>query len=339
MIRVRRLPPGSVMLLLGGFILASFFLSMNLGMFPMSPGEVVKTLFSEGTRQQELVLFQFRLPRIILALMVGAGLVVSGAILQGLSRNGLADPGVLGINAGAGLAVVAYIVINPKISNLNVGETTAWILPLFALAGSFLAALLIYVFAWKKGVTPTRLLLVGIAVGAGIGAVMTILTYRMQFFTLMMITIWQSGSIWGANWDFVLALLPWLVTLIPLAIYRSRFLNVLSLGDHVATGLGVAVEKTRLAMLATSAALAASCVALGGAIGFVGLVGPHLARRTVGPNHRVLVPASALFGGLLVLVADMIVRNIVAPVELPVGIVVSGLGAPYFLYLLTKAKL
>lgn len=324
----------AIMLMLGLLTLLSFILSMNAGMIRLSPLEVVQTVLGYGTERQELILFRFRLPRMVIALLAGMGLAVSGAIMQGVARNGLADPGILGIHAGAGLGAVIIIVFTASSpQNVNV-----FILPFAALIGASLSAAFIYALAWRQGITPARLLLVGIAVGAGINAVMTLFMLKMRFYTQMMAAIWLSGSLWGTNWQFVTALLPWIVVLVPYTIYKARSLDVLNLGDHTATGLGTAVEKERLKLLGVAVALSAACVAVGGGIGFLGLLGPHLARKLVGPNHKRLLPATALSGGLLLLTADMIGRNVLAPAEIPVGIVVSGIGAPYFLYLLIKSR-
>ncbi|MNI33127.1 Iron-uptake system permease protein FeuC [compost metagenome] len=203
-----------------------------------------------------------------------------------------------------------------------------------------MTATLIYVLAYKKneGLSPTRLILVGIAVAAGISALMIVLTLKLDPQNYQFVAIWLAGSIWGTNWKFVLALLPWLLVLLPYAFYKARVLNVLNLGEQVATGLGTKVEGERVRMLAVAVGLAGSCVAVGGAIGFVGLIGPHLARRLVGPKHQFLLPASALAGALLLIVSDTIGRSILQTSEIPTGIVVAIIGAPYFLYLLAKSK-
>jgi iron complex transport system permease protein len=181
-------------------------------------------------------------------------------------------------------------------------------------------------------------LLVGIAVAAGIGAAMIVLTLKLNPTKFQSVSVWLAGSIWGTNWKFVLALFPWLAILVPFAFMKARVLNVMNLGEQVATGLGTSVERERLYLLAAAVGLAGSCVAVGGGIGFVGLIGPHLARRLVGPNHKYLLPASALAGGLLLIVADTLARVIVQPSEIPTGIVVAVIGAPYFLYLLARSK-
>lgn len=308
-----------------------FIISMNTGFIRLSPMDVLRTLFGQGTAKQELILFEFRLPRIIISVLVGAGLALSGAILQGLSRNALADPGILGINAGAGLAVVLFISYYPVKQAAPV-----YMMPLLAMVGAGAAAALIYVLAYKKGIgiSPTRLVLVGIAVAAGISAVMLVLTIKMDPQNYQFVAIWLAGSIWGTNWKFVMALLPWLIILIPYVLYKAQTLNVLHLGDQLASGLGASVERERLGLLVSAVALAGACVAVGGGIGFVGLIGPHLAKQLVGPKHQYLLPASMLTGGLLLIVADTLAR----PSDIPTGIVVAVIGAPYFLFLLAKSK-
>jgi iron complex transport system permease protein len=321
--------------ILGILILISFVISMNTGYIKLTPFEVIKTLFGGGTAKQELILFDFRLPRIVISILVGAGLAVSGCILQGISWNALADPGILGINSGAGLAVVLFISFYP--SN---AAAPIFMLPFLALVGAGLTAALIYSLAYKRheGLSPNRLILVGIAVAAGISAAMIVLTLRLNPQNYQMIAVWLAGSIWGTNWKYVMALLPWIVILLPYALYKARVLNVLNLGDQTAAGLGTPIEGERLRLLATAVGLAGACVAAGGGIGFVGLIGPHLAKRLVGPRHQFLLPASALIGGLLLIIADTLGRWILQPSEIPTGIVVAVIGAPYFLYLLAKSK-
>lgn len=295
----------------------------------------MKTLFGMGTQKQSLILFDFRLPRIVISVLIGAGLAVSGCVLQGISRNSLADPGILGINAGAGLTVMLFISFYPSTTAAPV-----FLLPLLALVGAGLTAALIYTLAYKRhqGLMPIRLILTGIAVAAGISAATIVLMLRLSPEKYQTVATWMAGSIWGTNWKFVLALLPWIIVLLPFVFYKARVMNALNLGDQIATGLGAPVEKERLVLLAAAVGLAGSCVAVSGGIGFVGLIAPHLARRLVGSKHQILLPASALAGSLLVITADTIGRWILQPSEVPTGIVVAVIGAPYFLYLLVKTK-
>lgn len=325
----------TVMLIIAAMILAVFLISMNAGFIRLTPLDTNRTLLGMGTDKQSLILFEFRLPRIVISMLIGAGLAVSGCILQGISRNALADPGILGINAGAGLMVMLYVTYFPTTSIRSV----FW-LPLVALLGAGLTAALIYMLAYRrhKGISPISLILVGIAVAAGISAAMIVLTLRLDPGQYQFVATWLAGSIWGTNWKFVLALLPWIVVLLPYVLYKARAMNVLTLGDQLATGLGAPVERERLVLLAAAIGLAGASVAVGGGIGFVGLIGPHLARRLVGPGHQSLLPASALAGALLVITADTIGRTVLQPTEIPTGIVVAVIGAPYFLYLLARSK-
>lgn len=324
-----------ILVMLLALIITAFIISMNTGYIRLTPLDVIKTLFGQGTSKQHLILFQFRLPRIVIAVLVGAGLAVSGCICQAIFRNPLADPGIMGINSGAGLMVMLFISFFP-----TTAAAPVFMLPLLALFGAACAAAVIYLLAYKrhKGIAPSRLILTGIAVAAGIQAVMIVLTLRLDPTKYQFVATWLAGSIWGSNWKFVLALLPWLIVLLPYVMTKARVLNVLNLGDDTAKGLGAPVSKERLSLLAAAVALAGSCVAVSGGISFVGLIGPHLARSLVGPKHQMLIPASAMCGGLLLLAADTLGRWILQPSEVPSGIVVAVIGAPYFLYLLAKAK-
>ncbi|RCW76976.1 iron complex transport system permease protein [Saliterribacillus persicus] len=313
----------------------AFIISMNTGFIRLSPMELLETLLGMGTEKQNLTLFEFRLPRIVISVLVGIGLALSGCVLQGVSGNALADPGILGINAGAGLAVVLFISFFPTTSDVPV-----LFLPILAFVGAGVTAAVIYALAYKRGegITPTRLLLTGIAIAAGISAAMIILTLRLTPDNYQFVAVWLAGSIWGSNWMFVLSVLPWLLILIPYVFIKARVLNTLNLGEVTATGLGVNIEKERLLLLAAAVALAGASVAVSGGIGFVGLIGPHLARQLVGGKHQFVIPASAAIGALLLLSADTIGRWLIEPSEIPAGIVVSVIGAPYFLYLLAKSK-
>ncbi|MEK8128078.1 iron ABC transporter permease [Paenibacillus filicis] len=333
--RNKRIRVTTIFAVLAALIVLVFILSMNTGSIKLTPTEVFKTLFGSGTAKQHLILFEFRLPRIVISVLIGAGLAVSGCILQGLTRNALADPGILGINAGAGLMVVLFIMFFPSDK-----ASPIFFLPFLALLGAGATAAIIFALSYvkHKGISPIRMVLSGIAVAAGIAAAMIILTIKLDPNKYQFVAIWLAGSIWGTSWKFVVVLLPWLIVLLPFALYKARTLNVMNMGDMTAVGLGTRVSRERLLLLLTAVALAGSCVAVGGAIGFVGLIGPHLARQLVGSRHQFLIPASALVGSLLLLVADLIGRVILQPSEIPTGIVVAVIGAPYFLYLLARSK-
>lgn len=295
----------TVLAVIFALIVLVFIISVNTGYIRLTPMELLNTLLGKGTDKQELILFDFRLPRIVISVLIGAGLAVSGAVMQGVFRNDLADPGILGINAGAGLMVMLMVSFYPSTTAAPV-----YLLPLVAFVGAGLTAALIYVLAYKRyqGISPIRLLLTGVAVAAGISAAMIVLTLRLDPDKYQFVATWLAGSIWGTSWKFVLSLLPWIVILLPYVIYKARVMNVLNLGEQTATGLGAAVTREQFKLLAAAVGLAASSVAVSGGIGFVGLVGPHLARRLVGPKHQLMLPASALLGSLLVITADTIGR-------------------------------
>lgn len=326
-----------MMLVLIVIMICMIFASLSIGVISISPKEVFQTLFNAGTDQQRLILFDFRLPEIILSLLIGACLAVSGTILQGITQNELADPGIIGINSGAGLAIVLFIYafrdILPTSHSLAI-----FIMPFAALLGAIIAAVLIYTLAWKEGVLPTRLVLVGIGINAGFSALLTILQLRMDPQDYRQVTVWLTGDIWNANWIFVLALLPWVLLLIPIVLYKARTLNVFHLGDDVAAGLGTPVERERRTLLLLAVALAGAGVAAGGAIAFIGLVVPHIARKLIGPLHQYIIPLATLIGGVLLLTANLLGKNLLSPTTIPAGIIVSLVSAPYFIYLLIKVK-
>lgn len=324
-----------LVILFGVLLVVGFVISLNIGRYSMSPIDVWHTLLGEGSKKQNIVLFDLRLPRMIIAVLMGAGLAVSGAVLQGISRNGLSDPGILGISSGAGLAVLLFVSFYPSTS-----VAPPFLMPFLALVGAGFAALLIYVTSYKKGqgISPTRMLLTGIAVGAGLSAISIILTLQLNPRNLEFVVTWQMGSLWGSNWKFVLALLPWIIILLPYVYWKSRTLNMLSMNEQIASSLGLSIHRERLVLLAAAVGLAASSVATGGGIGFVGLLGPHIARRLVGPQHQYMLPITAGVGALLVLVGDTIGRSFMEFTEIPAGIIISLLGGPYFIYLLMRSK-
>lgn len=315
----------------------TFIISLNLGVVRIAPIDVFKTLMGQGTARDQLVLIDFRLPRMVLALLIGAGLAVSGAILQGVTKNELADPGILGINTGAGFMVILFIYFFQGSMN-SVSTLGIFLMPLFALVGAVLAAFLIYVLAWKKGIDPVRLILVGIGVNSGFGAAIVIFQLKMNPQDFMQAAVWLSGDIWGTNWKFVAILAPLILLLIPFALYKAHILNIMNLGDQVATGLGIHVEKERRILLLAAVALAGFSVAAGGGIAFLGLVAPHIAKRLIGPKHQLFLPLTAVLGSFVLLLADTIGKNLLAPTQIPVGIVVAIFSAPYFIFLLMKAK-
>lgn len=311
-------------------------ISINYGQYNMTIGDVVQTLLGLNRdhpdyRNFALVVHTFRLPRIVLAFLVGAALATSGTIMQGITRNPLADPFLLGVSGGAGLAAVSLIVWFKTVS--------LYLLPWAAFGGALFTAVIIYVLAWKGGgSSPIRLILIGVALESVIGAVTTTMLLFGQIQDVQQAYVWLTGSVYGSNWEHVHALGGWLLVFLPAAILLARQLNTLNLGDDTAKGLGQRVEWQRLLLMVISVALAAAAVAVAGTIGFVGLVAPHITRRLVGPGHEGLIPVSALFGGALLVLADLIGRWVIAPSELPIGVVTAMIGAPYFMYLLYRNR-
>lgn len=325
----RALPVTAALLAL---IALTALLSATQGEYRIAPLDVARAVLGldTGDPNHALVVRSFRLPRVALAGLVGAALSLSGAILQGMTRNGLAEPGVLGVSQGAGLAAVALITLAP-------GAPGA-LLPWAALLGGSLTAAVVYLLAWRGGSSPVRLILVGIGVSALATALTTYLTVLGDVTDVQRALLWLTGSVYGRDWEHVRSLGLWLLVLAPAALLGSRALNVLGLGEETARSLGQRVNLVRAALVAVAVALACGAVAVAGAIAFVGLVAPHAARRLVGPAHEALLPVSALLGALLLVVADLVGRTVIAPAQLPVGIVTAVVGAPYLIYLLLRER-
>ncbi len=312
--------------------LAVLVLSVGYGEYPITPIAVIKTLlgFNTNNPDYDFVIYTLRLPRVITAFLVGMALAIAGTLLQGLTRNPLAAPEVIGVEAGAGLAAVALIVLFPTMP--------VSLLSIAAFVGALIAALLVYWLSWISSSSPIRLILVGVGVGAIAGALTSLMITFGNIYDVSQALVWLAGSVYGRTWDHVRALLPWLMVLIPLSLLYARELNTLHLGDSVARGLGSAVEWQRGFLLLIAVALSGTSVATAGTIGFVGLMAPHLARQLVGAAHEGLIPTSALLGGLIVALADLLGRSLFAPIELPCGVITAAVGAPYFLYLLYRNR-
>ncbi|WP_446715531.1 FecCD family ABC transporter permease [Bacillus sp. OTU530] len=310
-------------------------ISLNTGSFQIAPLQVIQTLFGYGDYTSSLVLYEYRMPRILITMLGGIGLGISGAILQGLSRNPLADPGILGLHSGAAFGLIIFVTYFHSLD-----EYAAILIPLFTFLGGLLTAFIIILLTYErtKGLLPIRLILTGIAVSAGFSAVTLFLSLRLNEETYTFASRWLVGNVWGRDWIHVTALFPWILVLAPFAWFQSRTLNALSLGDEVAAGLGTSVQSQRLLMMATAVGLSCASVAMVGGIGFIGLVAPHLARRLVGPMYQGFLPVAGLIGMVILVLADTVGRSIFQPNAIPAGVIVAAIGAPYFLYLLTKTK-
>lgn len=326
----RRVP--IVLLVITLITFAAFIISTSVGEYPTSPLVVLKTLLGidTGNPDYNFVIFTLRLPRTITAFLVGIALAISGTIMQGLTRNPLADPGIIGVNAGASLAAVSLIILFP---NLPAG-----ILPASAFLGALITSLIIYLLAWDRGTHPIRLILIGVGIAAVFGAFTSLMITFGQIYDVSQALVWLAGSVYGRTWEQVFAFLPWLIVFVPFALAYSPQLNTIALGDELAKGLGSRLEIQRSILLLISAALSGAAVATAGTIGFVGLIAPHIARQLVGGNHQGLIPVAGMWGAMIVVISDLIGRLIFAPIEIPCGIVTAVIGAPYFLYLLIQSR-
>lgn len=306
----------------------------------LEPSRVLAGFFGGALeRHEQVVLFEIRLPRLALGMLVGAGLAVSGALMQGLFRNPLADPGIVGVGAGASFGAVAAIVLGgmlPLVLREQIGQ---WLIPIAAFAGGWIATLLLYQVARRSGQTSVAtMLLAGIALAALASAMTGLLIYTADDQQLRDLTFWSMGSLAGASWPKFFATLPLILPVLIFAPLLGRGLNAMALGEAAASHMGIHVERVKtLAIMAVAAAAGASVAAAGG-IGFIGIVVPHLVRLIAGPDHRWLLPNAAIFGGVLLVGADMIARQVVSPAELPIGIVTALLGAPVFLWILLKNR-
>ena len=262
--------------------------------------------------------------------------MVSGAILQGITKNPLAEPGMIGINAGSALFVVLWISYGANAYYSSLSNVKVLFMPLLAIAGAFCTTAFLYAYSWRKGIRPIRFLLTGVGVNAGITAVISFYQLQMSRGDYNQVLMWTNGSLWGSSWRYILVSAPLILFLAGLVWTHSRTLDILSLGDEGATALGVSTRRTRILFLAAGAALAALATAVAGNIAFLGLLGPQIALRITGMRHRLLLPLAALISSILLVVADMLARNLFSPLEIPTGILVSMIGIPYFIYLMMK---
>lgn len=302
-------------------------LGIALGSVRVPLADVIASLLGEHTGARRSIVWNLRLPRVLLAALVGVNLAVAGSILQSLTRNPLADPHLLGLSAGGALLVVLGLRLTPTLALTN--------LPLLAFVGSLAGAAIVYLLAWQGGVSPARLILAGVAVGALFGAFTTGLLLTSTL-TIQAIMSWLAGGLYARSWPHVRILAPYAAGGILAALLLARRLDVLALGDEPAAVLGLRVQRMRAILTGLAALLTGSAVAVAGLIGFVGLVVPHVARMLVGSGHRYALPLAALLGAALLVGADIIARTIAAPRELPVGIVTAAIGAPGFVYLLRR---
>ena len=310
-----------------------FVMGISMGAASVSIDRIIPILMGDGSFKESFVLFSVRLPRLFVLAAAGMALALAGAVLQGVTRNDLADPGIIGINAGAGVGITLfYLLVNGDLPNF------AYMLPLVGFCSALLTAICIYFFSYKRneGVQPVQLILVGVGVASALSGVMIILISSAERSDVQFIAQWLAGNIWGTDWPFFWALLPWLLLGIPFIFYKANVLNVLAMTEQTAVGLGLNIERERLQLLIVSVALAAAAVSVTGGIAFIGLMAPHIAKQLVGPRFQFFLPLTLFIGASLLMLADTIGRVAISSATVPAGIVVACIGAPYFLYLLRK---
>lgn len=308
-----------------GIVVASV-LSLMIGQVSFQLGDIWQALVSKDDSVARRIVWDLRFPRVLIGLIIGMCLASSGAILQGVMRNPLADPGIIGVTAGAGLSATFIMIVFPAYIGL---------VPLAAFLGALVTAIAIYLLSWRGGTSPVRIILVGVAVNAVLGACMSAL---MIFYSerVQSVLPWLAGGIQGVGWNQFQMIIYYAIAALILAIYGIRHIRILRLGDEMAQLLGHNVERSRLYLIAVSTLLAGIAVSVAGLVGFVGLVVPHILRIILGGDYRYLLPASALGGGLLVILADTVARSAFNPIEIPVGILLAFLGGPFFLYLIQR---
>ena len=307
--------------------------TMLRGWFGLAPTSEVQAA------RDYAVIVNIRLPRMLLGMLIGAGLAVSGLLMQGLFRNPLADPGLVGVSAGAGLGAVGIIVLGTTALAPLTAFLGIYTLQIASFLGGLVTTFILYRVATRSGHTAVAtMLLAGIALGALAGAVTGVLVYVATDSQLRDLTFWGMGSLSGANWTKILTSGPIILVALIAAGFMGKGLNALTLGEATASHLGVPVQRLKHIVIVAVAAATGASVAVSGGIGFVGIVVPHLLRLVIGPDHRYLLPASALLGASFLLMADAVSRVIVAPAELPIGIVTAAVGGPFFLWILLRKR-
>lgn len=309
-------------------LLIALLAGIRVGTVPVNTLDVWNVLVAPAGNEVYQIIYNIRIPRVLVSALTGINLALAGCILQGVLRNPLADPGIIGVSAGAGLAAMMVMILWPGFTAL---------VPVVALSGALLAAAIVFFLSWDRGIQPLRLILAGVALaalfGGGMSALMVFHSDKVQG------TVnWMAGGFQGRSWEHVRMILPYSLLGVLGTVIAPRYLNALQLGEEVARGLGIRVETARIALVFLAALLAASAVSVAGMLGFVGLIVPHITRMLVGSDFEYLMPCAAVLGATLVVAADIVARTLFSPVEVPVGIFMAFLGAPFFLYLLRKGR-
>ncbi|EGQ1588010.1 Fe(3+) dicitrate ABC transporter permease subunit FecD [Staphylococcus pseudintermedius] len=306
-----------------GLLIVGAILSLSAGAVWISPIAIIKEVWSGDN----FILSEFRVPRMLLGILVGAALAISGAVIQGVIRNPLASPDVIGITKGASLAAVIVIIVFPT--------APLFVLPVASFIGALVISLILSLLISWQGIKGSQLALIGMAIGAVAMALVQYLLIRNPMEANIAL-VWLTGSLFGRSMDHVLTILPWLIVAIPVIFLYARKLDILHLGEEVATALGTHVQRTKMILLFTSVMLAGAAISVVGGLSFLGLIAPHIARSLVGHQHRHIVAMSGLVGALLMVIADGLARIIAPPIDIPVGVLIAIIGAPYFLYVLRK---
>ena len=312
----------------GVSIIAGLLASLALGAVDISVAEVLAVFAGDAAETTRRIVLDARLPRALCAVLAGCNLAVSGVLLQSVTRNPLADPGLIGITAGAGMAATVVLAVLPGVAVL---------LPIAAFIGAMVSAVFVYAVSWRPGggASPVRMILAGVAVNAILGAVIGLLITAFAD-RIPAVMFWTTGSFNGRGWQHLRLMLPYSIVGMVMAMSLHRSMRVLELGDDAASTMGVRVERTRLIAFAAASLLAGSAASVAGLVGFIGLVVPHLVRLVLGTNRFVL-PVSAFAGASVLLWSDLLARTVLAPSELPVGVVTGLIGGPYFIYLLYRS--
>lgn len=326
-----------IFLIITFIALLSIILSLSVGKVYIPILTVVKTILGVGSEGDALIINTIRFPRTLVAFFVGASLGLSGTILQGVVKNPLAAPNIIGITDSGSVGALIFLTLftDPKNNSLT---ASIFYLPVFAFLGALMAVFIVYILAFKKGVTPFRIILIGIAISGAAKAITSILIINGPVVFIKEAQLWVTGTVYGTNWTHVKLISVWFLALFIVTMIFIREMNVQNLDDSISIGLGSSVEKNRFILMVLSAALAAGAVAVGGGVSFVGLISPHICRKLTNSSFENIVPLSILVGGIIVVLSDIAGRTLFSPLDLPVGIFTSGIGAPFFIYLLMRNK-
>lgn len=309
-------------------------INLNTGDMKITPPEILNLIFGSGTYSQSIVIFDFRMPRIVITLLVGFSLALAGSVIQTTTQNPMADTSFLGINSGAGIAVMLFIAL-VKNQDANI-----YLLPILALIGALISTALVFIFSYKRssGITPNRLLLTGVALSGCFSSIMVLLTLKLSPDNYQFVMNWLTGSIWGTSWEYIIIALPWLIICTVFIFSKMTILDAFNLGDDAAQSLGISLKRERVLLISLAVILAGVSVSISGGIGFIGLITPNLARRIIGYKHSRQLVLSGILGSFMLLAADTIGQLISSSSEIPVGIIVALIGAPYFIYILIKSN-